>query len=328
MNGYIAMNISEKIKDIVNNNDIQHTITGRELLNHLGFERRTCGVCAEVDRFLEDHELMVEPHYNDVWIDAEIVLKHKPKAKTRLTQDPILRVRILEQASKSPVFIANDAPLQEAITLMRLHDYSQFPVTTKRKRGLCGYISWNTIGIAQANGANTGIVKDYKNPIERTLKLDTPLLEAVKYVYQKEFAIVEDETKQICGILTTTDISRQFLVLTEPFLLLEEIEGQIRRLMDNVFLLENIKQICNEANREVNSIDDLTFGEYIRLLQSDENWKRLGINLDKSIFLKALDKVREVRNDIMHFEPDGISKEQYSILQSVANLLKTLDYTK
>lgn len=318
------MNISEKINDIVNNNEAEHTITGRELLHYLGFERRTCGVCAEVDRFLEDNELMVEPHYNDVWIDSQIVLKHKPKAKTRLSQDPILKVRILEEATKTPVFISNDAPLQKAITLMRLYDYSQLPVTTNGTRGLCGYISWQTIGIAQANGVRTGIVKDYKCPVERILKLDTSLLDTVKYVYQKEFAVVEDEKKQICGILTTTDISKQFLVLTEPFLLLEEVEGQIRRLMDNVFLLEDIKQICNEPDREVNCIDDLTFGEYIRLLQEDERWNRLNVNLDKSIFLNALDNVRKVRNDIMHFEPDGISKEQYDTLVSVAKLMKTL----
>lgn len=103
------MTIQEKIKDIVDNNEVEHTITGRELLRFLGFERRTCGVCAEVDRFLEENELMVDPHYNDVWIDNKIVLKHKPKAKTRLVQDPILRVRILEEATKTPVFISNDA---------------------------------------------------------------------------------------------------------------------------------------------------------------------------------------------------------------------------
>lgn len=318
------MNISDKINAIVNNNETEYTITARELLHYFGFERRTCGVCAEVDKFLEKNELMVEPHYNDVWIGNEITLKHKPKAKTRLAQDPILRVQILEEATKTPVFVANDAPLQKAMTLMRLHDYSQLPVTTNGTRGLCGYISWQTIGVAQANGVNTSIVKDYKCPIERTLKLYTPLLDAVRYVYQKDFAVVEDESKQVCGIITTTDISKQFLVLTEPFLLLEEIEGQIRRLMDNVFLLEDIKQICNEPGREINCIDDLTFGEYIFLLQKEEKWNRLGLNIDKEIFLNELDKVREVRNDIMHFEPDGISKGQYATLLSVAKLMKTL----
>lgn len=80
---------------------------------------------------------MVEPHYNDVWIDNPITLKHKPKAKTRLSCDPILKVRILQEASKVPVFVNNDASLKTAITLMRLHDFSQLPVTTNKR----GYVA-------------------------------------------------------------------------------------------------------------------------------------------------------------------------------------------
>lgn len=38
-----------------------------------------------------------------------------------------------------------------------------------------------------------------------------PMLDAVRYVYENEFALVEDNTKSICGIITTTDISNQFL---------------------------------------------------------------------------------------------------------------------
>lgn len=306
------------------NNDVVFNITGRELLNHLGFERRTSGVCHEVDMFLDRNELMVEPHYNDVWIDSNIKLRHKPKAKTRLVQDPVLRVKILKEATKTPIYVNNDASLQRAISLMRFYDYSQLPVTKNGLRGLCGYISWQTIGVAQANGVNTNIVKDYIKPVEITLRLDTPLLDAVNYVYRNEFAIVEDNTKQICGILTTTDISRQFMVLTEPFLLLEEIEGQMRRLMDGVFLLEDIKRLCKEPTREVNGIDDLTFGEYIVFLQSDDNWNRLNINLDKNIFLKEMEEVRLIRNDVMHFEPDGLSQEQYDTLNRVSKLLGTI----
>lgn len=315
---------SEKVSDIANNNDLEYDITPRELFNALGYERRTRGNCCLVDQFLEERDLMVAPHYNDVWVDNIITLKHKPKAKTRLTQDPIMRVQILEGATCTPLFVSNDAPLSTAITLMRLHDYSQLPVTTNGQRGLCGYISWQTIGIAQANGVNTGVVKDYKQPIERVLKLDTPLLDSVRYVYQNEFALVEDNERKICGILTTSDISKQFLTLTEPFLLMEEIEGQIRFLMNDKFLLEDIKKCCNEQERKVESIDDLTFGEYIRLLQIEENWAKFNIPVDKVIFLKALDEVRMIRNDIMHFEPDGISEEQHSCLVKVSKLLKSM----
>lgn len=105
---------------------------------------------------------------------------------------------------------------------------------------------------------------------------------------------------------------------------MEEIEGQIRLLLNDKFLLEDIKKCCIEPDRSVDSIDDLTFGEYVRLLQDEANWKKVGLPVDKIIFLKALDNVRTVRNDIMHFEPDGISKEQHKILVSMSNLLKSL----
>lgn len=315
---------SEKVAEISQNNEMQFSITGRELFNALGFERRTRGNCNVVDNYLETNDLMVEPHYNDVWIDNTIILKHKPKAKTRLSCDPILKVRILQEASRVPVFVNNDDSLEAATTLMRLHDYSQLPVTTNKQKGLCGYISWKTIGVAQANGVNTGIVKDYKQPVKRILKPDTPMLDAVRYVYENEFALVEDNAKSICGIITTTDISNQFLTLTEPFLLMEEIEGQIRLLLNDKILLEEIKKCCIEPGRNVDSIDDLTFGEYVRLFQNDANWKKIGLPVEKKIFLRELDNVRNVRNDIMHFEPDGISPEQHKTLVSMSNLLKSL----
>ena len=68
----------------------------------------------------------------------------------------------------------------------------------------------------------------------------------------------------------------------------------------------------------------MTFGEYIFLMQKDENWQKLNCNVDKETFLKELDAVRQIRNDIMHFEPEGITEEQHERLLSVARLLKTM----
>lgn len=44
-------------------------ITPRELFNGLNYYRRTPGNCYYVDQFLNEHNLEVEPGYNDVWID-------------------------------------------------------------------------------------------------------------------------------------------------------------------------------------------------------------------------------------------------------------------
>src|SRR3546814_19793644 len=54
--------------------------------------------------------------------------------------------------------------------------------------------------------------------------------------------------------------------------------------------------------REINSVADLTFGEYVRLLQNPENWTRLDSRLDRAIFCGQLERVSMIRNQVMHFE--------------------------
>lgn len=319
----MELSFSEKVKDLARHHNNHYTITGRELFNSFGFERRSCRNCAIVDDFLENNNLMVVPHYNDVWIDTPIELKHKPTAKTKISQDPIKRVRTLEVAHKMPIYVANSASLTEAITLMIMNDYSQLLVTNNGAKGLCGYISWKTIGIAINNGVTTNMVKDYKCDKCYTISFDTPLIDAIKIINQHDFVVVE-EHNNVCGIITTADISCQYLTITEPFVRLEEIENQIRCLLDDKFLLEEIKSVCQEEGREVQGIDDLTFGEYIALMQKDELWFKLGINIDKKIFLSWLNEVREIRNDVMHFSPDGISQDQRKVLMCMAELLKTI----
>lgn len=86
-------------------------ITPRLLFNAFGYVRRTPGNCEVVDNFLNNNSLMVTPRYNEVWIDKEISLEHKPFAKTVIPIDPIRRIkgnrgRFLDQglsvASQSP----------------------------------------------------------------------------------------------------------------------------------------------------------------------------------------------------------------------------------
>jgi hypothetical protein len=62
-----------------------------------------------------------------------------------------------------------------------------------------------------------------------------------------------------------------------------------------------------ERKERIQHVSDLTFGEYIRLLEVPENWCRLGLNLDRPLIVERLSKIREIRNEVMHFHPDGIS---------------------
>ena len=62
--------------------------------------------------------------------------------------------------------------------------------------------------------------------------------------------------------------------------------------------------------------------EIFSLLQNPEAWEKLHTRLDRAIFVGYLDKVRLIRNDIMHFDPDGIEDSELQELREFASLLK------
>lgn len=77
--------------------------------------------------------------------------------------------------------------------------------------------------------------------------------------------------------------------------------------------------------RQVASVDELTLGEYIRLLQQPDRWAQLGLAVDRVLFCKDLDAVRDIRNNVTHFDPDGITSEEIDRLRDFKSLLKTLE---
>ena len=136
--------------------------------------------------------------------------------------------------------------------------------------------------------------------------------------------LVRGADNSITGIVTATDLSIMFREQTEPFLLLSEIENQLRRLINGHFSpeeLENAKDPVDE-DREVNGVTDLTFGECTRLLERPEYWQRISVGLDRKTFVTQLIEVREIRNDVMHFDPDGLSAGDLQQLKDVRRLLQ------
>jgi hypothetical protein len=119
-------------------------------------------------------------------------------------------------------------------------------------------------------------------------------------------------------------------VLGEPFLILGEIENHIRILIEGKFTKQDLAEARNptDAGREIESVSDLTFGEYVRLLENPDRWDKLDLALDRVTFVKDLEEVRIIRNDVMHFDPEGIDdgdlkklRDFVAFLQRVQRLL-------
>ncbi len=76
-----------------------------------------------------------------------------------------------------------------------------------------------------------------------------------------------------------------------------------------------------DADREVSDLADLSFGEHIRLLENPDRWQALSLRIDRETFVNYLNEVKEIRNDVMHFDPDGTDPSELDKLRQFVRLL-------
>lgn len=205
---------------------------------------------------------------------------------------------------------------------MAMHDYSQLPVAQSAHH-VDGMISWRSILLSRIKGGESERVGECMEPHEEVREEDS-LFRAFRKIVDREAVLVRGSDNSIVGIVTSTDLSTMFREQTEPFLLLSEIENQLRRLINGRFSREELAAAKDpeDKEREVDAVTDLTFGECTRLLEKPEHWERLGLGLERKTIVMELGEVRRIRNDVMHFDPDGLSADDLKRLKDVRRLLQ------
>lgn len=321
----------------------------KDLLSWFEAQRRGVLVVREIRTALKKAKLMTVPDFEVAYIDqriklkvAEPIVKKAPISKEVVVEptgidspyeavvggsvpDPAPRIGMLKAANTFPTTVSRDTEVSQAITVMMMNDYSQLPVM-QGDRNVDGLISWKSIGRARISEGKA--CKYARECIEKAeiVTSDTHLFDAINIIAKKEVVLVRDGAGKVAGLVTTSDISLQFGALSEPFLLLSEIENHVRRLIDGKFSLEDLKagRDPNDGNRQIENVANLTFGEYIRLLDKPANWSRLGYDLSRSECIKRLREIGRIRNDVMHFHPDGISPEDLDLLRDMRKFLQGL----
>jgi hypothetical protein len=212
----------------------------------------------------------------------------------------------------------------EATTLMLAKDFSQLPVMIN-ERTVKGVVSWRSIGSRLALAQKPSVAREAMEP-HAEMSIDASLFAAIPLIVEHEYVLVRSSDQRITGIVTTSDLSVQFRQLSEPFLLLGEIENHLRRIISSHFGQDELVAVQdpNNGTRKIETAADLTFGEYRRLLEEPSRWRRLDLQMDRGVFTGLLDKVRGIRNDVMHFDPDGIPESDLDILRDFAKFLRTL----
>lgn len=309
-------------------------LTIREFIGKWGALRRGFWWVQEIREDLERHGLTTVPPFevgyidNDVRIvrrvdpsEPEAAIGSEPsEAEVEAQADgPALTVSMIESASRGVVRVARDESLAKAQSLMLQSDYSQLAVMTG-ERNLVGAISWESIAQARMhNSAST--VRECVVPAE-AVGLDDDLLTLIPRVVSHGFIFVRRADRSVTGIITTADLSEAFLRLAEPFLLVGEAERRLRSLVTSNFSDEQIEAVRDPDDpRAASGAASLTLGEVKRLFESKDRWGGLAWDVDRVVFCDSLERLRVVRNEVMHFSPDPVESSR---LGEVRNLVKWL----
>ena len=308
----------------------------RDLIAQVVAERRGSRVIEEVRAGLDRYSLETDPDFTAPWIDTTVAIR---RASTRAptTRDkeksaavsvqgaeagPAVTIGSLQSASAGIFSVEQTESIELARTRMLRHDVSQLAVMSG-PRQLIGAVTWESIAIA-ALGQRTEL-SAATIPVS-PVQLDADLIALIPAIVEHGFVFVLGTDRRVAGIVTTADLGQQFASLARPFLLLGEIERRLRHVLTACFSSDDLASIRDpqDADRSIESANDLTLGEVVRFIGAPDNWTKLKWPFDRSEFIKALDEIRAIRNEVMHFSPDPLSETQDVALLNFVKWLRVI----
>lgn len=243
----------------------------------------------------------------------------------KASSDPTFRISSFEAANRGLVTVGPDDPVSKAVTTMMQNEFSQLPIMPG-ERDVKGVISWRSIGRRYALELPCAKVSDCREDAQ-VIDGNGTLFDAIPTIVTHGYVLVRDQkSRKLTGIVTASDLSLQFQQLAEPFILLREIELHIRRLLQPKITLSDLEAFVapEDPNRKPKSVADLTFGEYVRLFQHPDIWEKVGLKIDKACLTGQLEEVRQIRNDVMHFDPDPMATKDLETLKKTAKFMQQL----
>ncbi|MCC7365098.1 MAG: CBS domain-containing protein [Dehalococcoidia bacterium] len=252
-------------------------------------------------------------------------VEEPPATEAGSAADKALIVGNLEASENQPEMITAQASITEAITRMELHDYSQL-VVGNGPGSVKGLVSYKSIARAQLLGKAICVGDALDTTVPR-VDQHAPLLEVIAHFQKHDAVLVFGVTKALRGIVTPADIAIEFSDMAGPFLLIGQIEEQLRWLVkrwlerEGIDLAAALKLETTKNGSAPQKIEDLTMGELHWILSVPANWKGIGIPYDRTTFCQEFDRIREIRNAVMHFRELPGANDQKRI-EDFANVVQ------
>lgn len=66
----------------------------------------------------------------------------------------------------------------------------------------------------------------------------------------------------------------------------------------------------------------MSFGDYVTMFGNDKQWKRLIIAADRKPFIKQLEQIRSLRNDVFHFRTADLDEGNKVVIRKIVECLR------
>jgi CBS domain-containing protein len=308
-------------------------ITVGNLLAWWGASDRSQEVSKRIEADMANHGLITEPDFRKVTQGATVYLMCVPEDEEQAevsdgtsplddeAEEPEVGLAVgnLPSALGGVTSVSPSASFEQAITLMLLNDYSQLAVI-EGQRTLRGAVTWKSIAKARYADSSASFSDAITEAPE--VRYDKPLSEVLQTLEESEFIFIRDDSNLIAGIVTTADVVHAYGELATPFFLIGELDQVLRHILSRTFTIEEVRLLCDpDGSRGIESFDELSMGDYQRVLENPEMWKKLGWPLDRAIFVRRLSELRDIRNKVMHFNPDPLAPDAKDKLRHALSLL-------
>jgi len=300
------------------------TVPVREFLGYWGYKRRGAYILRVINRELSRRGLTSSPdiaiadYYGEIQILDQRDLAEVPELEIGWPISAVLDVE------RELIAVGPDEPLPAVETLMIMNDFSQIPVMNRTRRDLHGSITWQSI--ARWHGDRSqATARQVMHRDGQTARSSDSLMDHIKRIIENGYVYIQDPTGMYVGILTATDLAEGFLATSGPFIKIGEVENRLRALV-NQLPLPVIQQagLASGATRPIKSVADLTFSQYVSILEKPENWQQLGLSFDRKTVVQNLREVNAARNDVMHFRPIELDSQSTEAIDRCLNWLRAI----
>ncbi|WP_229369343.1 hypothetical protein [Umezawaea beigongshangensis] len=323
------------------------SVTVRELLRHWNARSRGTRITRRVEKDLTSQGLQTFPHFRDVTLDslvrfsmvdaeetsdpsADSVLDvHRSPTSPELEDDTGdddppqigLKVGNLPSALGGVTAVTRESTIEQAITLMQIDDFSQLAVLSPNKRTLTGAVTWKSIAIARHINPGATLLDCIADAQE--ISYDQDLVDVLGVLQSVGFVFVRNEVNEVSGIVTAADLAHAYGDMATPFFLIGELDQLLRHIVASHIPLSDVVTLCDPSgDRDIASFDQLTMGDYERTLQNPDAWNRLSTKLDRVLFCQRLELIRDIRNDITHFNPEDIPPNTVDMLRNLLRMVR------